>query len=955
MGNLKNKSRLEVKVNRLPAIFGLLIAASFFFSTEASGQKGTIAGFVTDASTNHPLSSVSVTVKELDITVPTDQDGRFNLIRIPAGSHILEFYKPGYKMVDIAVTVHPGLTTTQPAQLEFEFDRGDRIFLLNRKKAWAQALAGKTNSGSFSHVITSADMQHAGDFNLQRGLSRAPGIQTGRQGELNIRGAGRQSYTVSVNGIRMASTSPTHRSTDLGSITAEMAHAVHIVKVLTPDMDAEGYGGAVRIDAMSPVGNRDIQIRANGLANPRYTHYTGVGNLASAHYSERIRDDFYLAADLSYQNDSRGYESLDINFGNILLNDERLDVIEQISPGLNFETRNRFGGRLHMGYQPNAHATYFIQGLLITDSFHMERHTNLSSSNGDWIDQTTTGNLGSRGHFTYNPLLVKNFNNSFLVQTGGRHLFPLLNVEYQAGWSHGNIKRHHHSLFFSSTAGLNFAVDMSDRNRPQMAITNIRLLEDGTIDQRTMNFDVTERIRDEHVEDRYTARLDVEVPLRPVSIRAGTSGSLNKRQRSYEDADLSTLRRYNLLRFNKLPRSMFDVLDRYFFPDLLNLEDAAKFVETTRPEMRLNENDMFQRSLIWNYGVDEYVYSGYGMATLDLNWMRVTGGMRLEHTSATYDGVRVVYNRFNLFDSSTNSSQSVSYTNLFPHAQLGFSPSEYSTVTAAFSRSFLRHDYHLLAPFEFMTAADTTRFKGNPELKPAISDNFDLMIEHSLGGSGAIVIGLFYKDVSNSHVFIQEKKVTESEFPDLAVPEGETIAITERSYKNSDNKTTLYGFEVSWRHYLSFLPGFFSDLGVLVNYAWTQSEVENVRNGKDIALLYQSPHVVNTALDYNKGRFSGQVAWHWTAPALYQVASDVQWAPSVNSNEEIYLDLYEDGWRNLSASFGFRLSDRFRFWANASNIVAKERIRYGEDRDIYPLHTDLKNGIRMTAGLHFTL
>ncbi len=951
-------NRMIMIMSRLQAMLGVVFITTFFTANISAGQTGTIGGSVYDTETGKPLSAVVVTLQGVGLTAVSDADGRYHLRSVPDGNHTLEVSMPGYESQQVSVSVSAGARTIQNMELDLEHTEGDRLFVRKRRAEWSQAMARQKNTPVISHAITGSQMIQSGDYSIQDGLARVPGVQVGRQGELNIRGVGRNMYDVTVDGQRMPSTTPPDRFVDLGTISAEMAQDVEVVKVLTPDMDAHGVAGVVRINSWRPVGDREINVRAGGLANPRYNRYTGLGNRGSLHYAERYRDDFSMALSLSYQQDTRGFEGLEIgydaaDFGAIGARPRRVDVIEQLAPRLNTEERSRFGGRLQMNYQPDEQTTYYVQGLMTTDNRSLQWHRNISSAKGDWIDQTTTGDQGAEGTYTYDAFLGQGNDYQFMVQAGGRHLLEFMDITYRAGWTHSRVD-HNRFDFFFLRENLDYVVDMEDRTRPRMQITNIPLMEDGSLDQRFLNFEPTERIRDEQEENRYSARIDLEAPLGPVSLKAGASGLFTQKGRSYEEADISPLRRYNLLRFHKIPRGSFDVFDEYFLPWVIHTEDVASFIDTSRPDMRMDENDMLKRSRFRNYFHSEYIYGAYGMATLELGRFTLLGGVRLEHTDADYEGEKVTFNHFDHFSASLDTVESVSYTNLFPNAQLMVSPTESSNLKLAYSRSLIRQDYNLLAPFELITPVDTTLFKGNPHLDPIISDNIDVMYEQYLPGMGGFGIGAFYKEFSN-RVYLDERTVTQSEFPFITIPEGETIDVTEYQYRNSDDKITVYGVELSWRHYLRFLPGFLSNLGVNANYTWTDSAIEDVRAGEDLALAFQSPHVVNAALDYSQGRFFGQLAWHWSAPALFQAAHDLRWAPAINQTEKIYLDMYEDGWTDLSATFELRLSDRFRVWSNVSNLFSIDRIKYGEERDIYPFETYLREGFRFNAGLQFTL
>jgi len=919
----------------------------------ASGQTGNTMGKVSDARTGKPLEGVRVDFLIDAGASVTNRNGVFSSTGQHSGSQRILITTPGYAPKDTTVLFGSNLSFLE-FQLVPNFTEIDDRYDKSLKFKQAQAYARQKHSFGMVHSISSSQMMREGDYTVQTGLRRVSGVQVGRRGELNIRGVGRDMFEVTVDGQRMASSSPDSRFTNPGSISGVLAQDVDIVKVLTPDMDAEGIGGVVRINTWRPIGKREITAQAGGMANPRYSLYSGLGSTMSLSYSERFKNDFAMAATISYQSNVNGYDGLDIDYGAVNFGAGYVDVIERLAPALNYEKNDIIGSKIQFSFQPSKRSSYYMLGLLNVYDNNTSRHRNVSIPGNDWIDQTTTGNAGRIGTYRYDASLIDGNDFNFTLQAGGQHFLDRLKVDYNAGWSHSLAENSHYYFPFISS-NLNYKVDMNDRTRPTMEITNVPLMQDGTLDRRLQNFQNLDRIRDEHDENRYSARVNVEVPLGNLRFKFGSSGLWTDKSRGFSDAAISTVRRYDLLRFETVPRGAFNVLNQYTIPWIIYPERVADFVNLNKPDLRVNNDITIKNSEIWNNQIFESVYGAYGIIVLNIGNLSISGGLRTEYTYGEYHGSNVVFNRFDTFMSTDDTSSTASYLNLFPNAVVNVSPWSNSNIKVAYSRSIKRQAYSLLAPFELVSAIDTTRFFGNPDLKPVVSDNVDMMFEQYLNGIGQITVGAFYKELSNL-AFLQEKLVDVTAFPFHTVPDGQTIETKERTYKNSDKPAKIYGLEVSWQQYLGFVPAAVGDIGVYANYTWTRSTDEGSKqNGDVFAMMHQSPHAVNVALDFYRGRFSGGVAWHWSAVSLYRMGEQEQWAPALNNTEPVYVNLYEDGFTDLSASFGFRFSSNFRFWANAQNLLNNERILYGENRNLYPFSTDLNSGLRVTAGLTFTM
>ncbi len=818
----------------------------------------------------------------------------------------------------------------------------------------SSALSHKSILQSHTKVLAFPQMERFEDYSVRDALLRLPGVQADRRGELNLRGVGHHRYSVSLDGQRLASSDPARRSVDTGILSSDLVRDIELIKVLTPDIDAEALSGVVRVNTWQTAGERALNVRMGGIADPGIFGYTGLGNIGAIQYSEKYRDDFSLAVNLSYHKDNRGYEHLGLIYESENFGDGPVDVIEQVSPGLTLDERGRFNGRIQMTYQPTNRTSFHGYAVILNDDRITDQHRNNRWAGGDWFNPDSTGLVGEQGAYMYNAIMQTSNDRHYLVQLQGRHLLDEVNLDYRMGWTQSDIDQHNYHFSFMRER-LNYSINMDDRTRPMMTITNWSLLEDGTLDRRQLTRQPFDRVVDNQLESRFSGRLDMEAPFTLGSVKVGGSAQSTLSDRSYQEMSMLS-RPFDMMRFEAIPRGDITVMDTYYIPFLINTRSARVYVNTNKPTMTINEDDMLRRSEIRNYYVTENVYAGYGMASVKLGPLTLLGGVRLEHTDAVYEGRQALFNRFGdgNFDSSEDVEEAATYTDVFPNAQLLLFPLQNSQLRLAYSKGMFRQDYSILAPFLLSNAADTSRFMGNPALKPVYSDNLDLIFDQVLNTTGSLSLGVFYKELSNMAI-LKEHILIEETFPLLAIPEGETVQVTQYQYMNSENKATVYGVEVSWQQGLDFLPGWLGNLGMFANYTWTHSELENGRNGEATAMLHQSPHVVNTALDYHYGRFSGQVAYHWTAAALFDLTGEPVMAPSLHASQAIYVDRYGDGWKDLSVSTGFRLSNNFRVWGAATNLLRSNRIIYGEDRDLYPYETDYRSGIRMTVGLRYVL
>ncbi len=99
---------------RVLSAFGALVTALLLVVPSLGAQQGgTVTGRVVDASTLEPIAAVQVFISALDLGGLTQQNGRYLLQNVPAGTHTLSVSRIGYRTVEAQVTVAGGQTVEQ--------------------------------------------------------------------------------------------------------------------------------------------------------------------------------------------------------------------------------------------------------------------------------------------------------------------------------------------------------------------------------------------------------------------------------------------------------------------------------------------------------------------------------------------------------------------------------------------------------------------------------------------------------------------------------------------------------------------------------------------------------------------------------------------------------------------------------------------------------------------------
>lgn len=168
----------------------------------ALGAEGRISGDITDANTGNPLPGANVIVEGTALGAATDMDGRFVILNVPAGRHILNVTFIGYEVTTTSVTVGEGETVIVNFSLQPTVIAGmDIVVTANRARERETPVA-------FTDVSTERIQEefHGQDAPLL--LQGTPGVYTiandgvgNGESTLRVRGFEQNRVSVMINGI----------------------------------------------------------------------------------------------------------------------------------------------------------------------------------------------------------------------------------------------------------------------------------------------------------------------------------------------------------------------------------------------------------------------------------------------------------------------------------------------------------------------------------------------------------------------------------------------------------------------------------------------------------------------------------------------------------------------------------------------------------------------------------
>jgi hypothetical protein len=173
-----------------------IIAIAIFSVSQVLGQITMISGKVLDQE-NNALPSVTVFLQNNNaIGTTTDIDGKFSLLKIPAGEQTLTFSFIGYETVFVTIKIDSGQTINlgsinlkEEAQIS-----GEVIVSASMKEGEAKGLNMTQYSNRIVNVIAASGIGKLPDKNAAEALQRVPSVNLEKdQGEgryVSVRGTG---------------------------------------------------------------------------------------------------------------------------------------------------------------------------------------------------------------------------------------------------------------------------------------------------------------------------------------------------------------------------------------------------------------------------------------------------------------------------------------------------------------------------------------------------------------------------------------------------------------------------------------------------------------------------------------------------------------------------------------------------------------------------------------------
>ena len=335
-----------------------------------------------------------------------------------------------------------------------------------------------------------------------------------------------------------------------------------------------------------------------------------------------------------------------------------------------------------------------------------------------------------------------------------------------------------------------------------------------------------------------------------------------------------------------------------------------------------------------NYDATEQVSAGYLRFEQKLGKkLELMLGLRMEATNLKTSGFNwIVDEDENEYLEPTGTYKN-NYINWLPSVLLKYNATDDLKVRASYTKTLARPKYSHMMPGSSInrTESPVEVFVGNPDLKPVISNNYDLSAEYYFKSVGLVSASLFYKRI-NDYMVEHVSKGSYGNYDDCKIT---------RPVNAFD--ADLLGVELGLQRDFGFIHPSLKCFGFYGNYTYTHSNVvKSVFGNKDEQALPGSPeHMANASLYFDKGGLNVRLSYNFTS--AFQDDEEYQ--------EEAQLRRYYDkvNYLDLNASYTWGKDIKYTFYAAANNLL-NQPLRYYQGTKDRTMQAEYY-GVKVNAGV----
>lgn len=874
------------------------------------------------------LPGASVTIKKLNLSTVTDLEGRFQLSNVPAGIHALEISYMGAVSTSLEVDVKIGESKNLGTiVLKEEVNQLGEVIVTASIEGQQKAYNQQKNSDQIKTIVSSDLIGQFPDINVSEALQRVSGVnitrESGEGTNIRVRGTPGNYTTISIDGAQLPNTDGFQRTEALDLIPAELLATMEITKSLLPENDGDAIGGAINLKTPTATSGRG---KFKGSFAGGYATITDRESFRSnLQFSKRFlkKKKFGFLIGTSYYTNANGEERISglwrpVETGT---NDSGnfVTALDELQVRPTQRIRQRAGVNSTIDYKFSENSQIFLTSSYYWLNDFTERYRLRYRARQQFPEignPFLAGFPNGNGRVQKDVAQTDQTRRNFTIALGGDHLINKKGkIIYGLNLSSSERQEDVVRNVFARN-GVQFDIDVSDPDFPQYtprdfditdpSILNFLSLQDEFITVKGLNT---------------SAFVDYEYPFRIGSkinsaLKFGAKVRLQENSRSRDNKNYGgysgSFTMDQVIGPNQ--GSVFGgQYEMGFFPS--PTRSRIHFEQNTAL-YQINEKENVFQELSNTYGANEDIYAAYFQDKLSIGKFSMVFGARYELTRASYNSFFVEQRIGEVIAEPIQGG--IDFDFILPRLSMKYALTDRTNLRLGYFESFARPNFQSIIPGDRVNFANLEVVRGNPNLRPAFSRSFDLMIENYFKTDGAITLGLFYKDISD--FLFQQRTV---------ISDGSTRDGFLLTQDINGDEAEVMGMEVSVAKKFSFLPGFLSGFGIFANYTYVQSNssLSGLRLNPDtgvqefvtrtgVPFVGQADHTWNAALYYDKNKLSmrGSLNYNGSAFGSYDVAE--------------FFDIILEERYQLDVNASYKFTDKLSLILEVQNVLDAPSLEY---------------------------
>ena len=741
---------------------------------------------------------------------------------------------------------------------------------------------------NLADTLAMDELGNLADENLADALIRLPGISSmqtlyGEQeaSYVSVRGIPADLSYTSFDGITMFSTANNGdglRRVDLNLIPTQISRTTRVYKSFTADLDGGAIGGVTNIEPYSALKDRrtaNIRLQLTGeTGQGKYISdfYTRTGNYRnrpiggalSGLYVNRFGRDgrfgvvlsgVYRQRDYSYTKTNPNgrvfYTSTGTTAAANLSNWDGLHPFSSIYRPMDYTKYSEmYGGSVKLEYRISDVWSASLLGFGYKkfedqdlDQFYLETFTGLTRPSTD-VGRFKVGRV--RTIYSYDRFAQET--RGLIFKLEGKIGYDST-LELRAGSYQNEFYDKDETVTFLYSPPASFITfDYSNRLFPRTTVENADALANVSsfrLSSAPIN------IIDSNVESKQV-RVDYKKNYSANSAGFGYTAGADWRETEVS-RDSTTTNFVN----NSAPLTDIGFVPDFrsvYYPYPVVWVNYTKFAQTVLPNLAVNQTSSNNASWESDYFYKEQLLAAYLSARYSWEKTKIIAGARYDNVD--YNARSPLAKSGGTYDGTFTPSGG-RWENLLPSAILTHYFTPNLRVKAAVSRSLGRPQFDDIAQAVIRNDENLTITRGNPNLKPRRSNNYDLSLEYFFHKDGMASISGFAKDIKDD-IYTQ------------AVDEEIDGVVYRATQPYNSSQSKMRGVEASLIHNaIPGLPGIFEkSLGVALNYTKLWGEMNYLSGTTYVrlkSLQYQPDYMANATIFYTFPRRKGEIriSYNW--------------------------------------------------------------------------------------------